>query len=83
MTNHRSVCYTVLADRARFFKESKEGKAIMSKILEDMRRQSYQEGIKAVALRMLESQKLSLEEISALSGLSLDEVKKLSETKTA
>ena len=44
----------------------------MSKILEDMRRQSYQEGIKAVALRMLESQKLSL-----------DEVKKLSETKTA
>lgn len=83
MTNHRSVCYTVLADRARFFKESKKGNAIMSKILEDMRRQSYQEGIKAVALRMLESQKLSLEEISALSGLSLDEVKKLSETKTA
>ena len=55
----------------------------MSKILEDMRQQSYQEGIKAVTLRMLESQKLSLEEISALSGLSLDEVKKLSETKTA
>ena len=55
----------------------------MCKVLDDMRRQSYQEGIKAVALRMLESQKLSLEEISALSGLSLDEVKKLSETKTA
>ena len=82
-TDPSDMCYTVLADRARFFKESKEGNAIMSKILEDMRRQSYQEGIKAVALRMLESQKLSLEEISALSGLSLDEVKKLSETKTA
>ena len=79
--------YRVLADRARFFKESKEGIATMSKIIEDMRLQSYREGQqetkKATALRMLEVGKYSLDEISAISGLSLDEVKELSAGKSA
>lgn len=79
--------YRVLADRARFFKESKEGIATMSKIIEDMRLQSYREGQeenkKETALRMLEVGKYSLDEISAISGLSLDEVKELSAGKTA
>lgn len=83
--------YRVLADRTRFFKESKEGIATMSKIIEDMRLQSYKEGKaegqeenkKETALRMLEAQKYSLDEISAISGLSLDEVKELSANKSA
>lgn len=78
-TDPSEMCYTVLADRARFFKESKEGNAIMSKILEDMRKQERRE----VALRMLAAGKYPLEEIAALCELSLDEVKKLSENKTA
>ena len=82
-TDPSEMCYTILADRARFFKESKEGTAIMSNVLEDMRLQSYKEGVKEIALRMLAAGKYSLDEISALCGLSLDEVKKLSETKTA
>ena len=83
--------YRVLADRARFFKESKEGIATMSKIIEDMRLQSYKEGKaegqeenkRETALRMLEVVKYSLDEISTISGLSLDEVKDLSAGKTA
>ncbi len=83
--------YRVLADRARFFKESKEGIATMSKIIEDMRLQSYKEGKaegqeenkRETALRMLEVGKYSLDEISTISGLSLDEVKDLSAGKTA
>ena len=60
---NRSVRLDVLAtDSTRFFKESKEGIATMSKIIEDMRLQSYKEGKaegqeenkKETALRMLE-----------------------------
>ena len=75
--------YPVLAERARFFKESEEGIAVMCKAMEDMRKQTLEEGMRAVALRMLELGKNSLEEISIVSGLSLDEVKKLNENKSA
>lgn len=78
-TDPSDMCYTVLADRARFFKESKEGTAIMSNVLEDMKKQERRE----VALRMLAAGKYPLDEISNLCELSLDEVKKLSENKTA
>lgn len=90
-TDPSEMCYTVLADRARFFKESKEGIAVMCKVLEDMRLQSYQEGVaegkknnrKETALNLLKLGTISLDDISFATGLSLDEVKKLSEEKPA
>lgn len=72
-TDPADMYYEVLADRVRFFKESKEGIAIMCKVMEDMRKES----LKEVALRMLAAGKYALEEIANISGLSLDEVKKL------
>ena len=79
--------YDILAERARFFKESKEGIAVMCKAMEDMRMESLQEGrkenMKDTALRMLAAGKYALEEIAAISGLSLEEVKKLNENKSA
>lgn len=78
-TNPSDMYYGVLADRVRFFKESKEGIAVMCKAMEDMRKDS----LKEVALRMLKAGKYALEEIAAISGLSLDEVKKLNADKTA
>ena len=45
----------------------------MCKVMEDMRKES----LKEVALRMLAAGKYALEEIANISGLSLDEVKKL------
>ena len=90
-TDPSDMCYNVLADRARFFKESKEGIAVMCKVLEDMRRQSYQEGMaegknknrKETALNLLKLGTISLDDISFATGLSLDEVKKLNEDKPA
>ena len=69
--------YDELAERVRFFKESKEGVAIMCRVMEDMRNQTLKEGMKEVAHRMLTAGRYALEEISEISGLSLDEVKKL------
>ena len=90
-TDPSDMYYGVLAERARFFKESKEGIAVMCKAMEDMRKESLQEGIqegrkegmKDTALRMLADGTLSLEKIAEYSGLSLEEVKKLSEDKIA
>ena len=45
-TDPADMYYETLADRVRFFKESKEGVAVMCKVLEDMRYESWQEGRK-------------------------------------
>ena len=76
-TDPADMYYDILADRVRFFKESKEGVAIMCRAMEDMRNQTLKEGMKEVAHRMLVAGRYALEEISEISGLSLDEVKKL------
>lgn len=59
----------------------------MCKLLEDMREEALQQGLKeglrSTALRMLQAGSYPLEEIAAISGLSLDEVKKLSADRTA
>ena len=72
-TDAANMNYGVLADRVRFYKESKEGVLIMCKAMEDMRKQSLQE----VAKRMLTAGKLTLEEIAEYAGLPLDDVRKL------
>ena len=84
-TDPADMHYGVLADRVRFFKESKEGVQTMCKVLEEMRKLEHDEGFKeglkegvtATVLRMLETGKYALDEIAQISGLSLDEVKKL------
>ena len=69
--------YDVLANRVRFFKETKEGIAVMCKVMEDMRNQTLKEGLINVAKRMLADGTLTLEKIAEYVGLSLDEVKRL------
>jgi len=92
-TDPENMYYDVLAERVRFFKESREGIAIMCKAIEDMREEALKvgmehgrkegmergrkEGIKSTALRMLEAGKYALEEIAEISGLPLDDIKKL------
>ena len=85
-TQPSQMNYKVLADRARYFKESKEGIAIMCKAMEDMRNQALEQRIKQgvikekidVAFRMLKKGDFTDEEIAELSGLSIEEIKKLS-----
>lgn len=84
-TKPEEMYYSVLADRVRFFKESKEGVVIMSRVMEEMRYKSLQEGIKEgikegrkeMVLRMLQTGKLTVEEIAEYSGLGIEEVEQL------
>ena len=81
--------YSLLADRVRFFKESKEGVDIMCKSMEDLRDKSWKDGHaeghaegqeeekEQTVLRMLESGKYSLEDAAFASGLSIEEVEKI------
>ena len=78
-TDPADMYYIILADRVRFFKESKEGVAIMCKAMEDMRREERRE----VALRMIQAGKYSMEEIALVTELTLDEVKNLSVNQSA
>ena len=43
--------WDVLAERVRFFKESKDGISIICKVMEDMRNESLQEGGKMESSR--------------------------------
>ena len=78
-TDPADMYYDLLADRVRFFKESKEGVAIMCKAMEDMRKEERKE----VARRMIQVGKYSIEEIAMVTELSLEEVKNLSVNQSA
>lgn len=90
-TKPSDMKYEVLKERARFFKESKEGNVIMSGIMEELREEALRkgveqgriEGLRSMALRILESGRYSIEEIAEISGLSVDEIKELGAYKTA
>lgn len=72
-TNPADMHYLILADTARYYKEDKEGISTMCKAMEDM----ITDEKKQIALRLIETGKLSLDEIAECSDLSLEEVKKL------
>ena len=76
-TDAADMYYGTLADRVRFFKESKEGIEIMCRAMEDMRNQTLKEGMINVAKKMLEDGSITLEKIAEFVELSVDEVKKI------
>lgn len=78
-TNPDDMTYKVLADRTRYFKEDKEGLRYMSKIVEDIINEEIRESNIVIAMRMLEDGKLSVEEIAGYLGLSIEDVRELSE----
>ncbi len=71
--------FELMAERTRYLKENPKGAQEMCKVMEDMRNESLRE----VAKRMLADGMLTLEKIAEYAGLSLDEVKKLKEERTA
>lgn len=90
-TKAEEMHYPILAKRVRYFKEEQEGVATMSRIFEEIKREAAQEAARKtareksiqVARRMLMMGKYSYEEISAISDLTMDEVKALDEGKPA
>ena len=90
-TKAEEMHYPILAKRVRYFKEEQEGVATMSRIFEEIKREAALEAARItareksiqVARRMLMMGKYSYEEISAISDLTLVEVKALDEGKPA
>lgn len=87
--------FELMAERTRYLKENPKGVSEMCKVMEDMRNEALKEGIKEgkkegikegaiiSARRMITIGKYDLDEIANISGLSLDEVKKLQADKNA
>lgn len=86
-TDAADMNFVLLADRTRYLKENPKGVSEMCKVIEEMRKEEREEGMKegmvAAALRMLEAGKYALEEIATISGLSFDEVKEIQKDKSA
>lgn len=73
--NPDDMYYKILADKTRYFKEDERGVASMCKIMEELIDNEKKES----ALRMLEDGELPLEKIAKYSGLTLEQVKELSQ----
>ena len=86
-TDADDMNFKLLADRTRYLKENPKGVSEMCKVIEDMRKEEREEGIKegmrTAALRMIADGTLALEKIAEYVGLSLDEVKKLQSGQSA
>lgn len=81
-TDAGKMNYKILADRVRYFKEEEKGVATMSRVMEEMRNET--ERAKAIkdAKGMLESGKLTYEEIAKIAELTIDDVRALDEKGT-
>ena len=82
-TDAGKMNYKILADRVRYFKEDEKGVAAMSRVLEEMRKETARETAIKVSKGMLESGKLTYEEIAKITELTIDEVRALDEKVTA
>ena len=76
-TNPADMQYKVLAERARYLKESKEGQLVMCRAMEEMRNESILAERKQTAIRLIKAEKLSYEEIADGVNLTLEEVQEL------
>ena len=76
-TNPEDMHYQALYERTRHFKETKEGVSTMCKMMEDMRNEAAEKAAKATAKKLIESHKLSLEEIAQYTELTLEQVMEL------
>lgn len=84
-TSHEDMNYQVLADRVRYFKTEEEGQITMCKALEQMRNEVAEAAAKKaakeravqIACNMLARKKDSEEEISEITGLTIQELQSL------
>lgn len=78
-TDAKDMNYKILADRVRYFKEDEKGVETMCKSMEEMRNEASRAKAVQIARRMLDSGKLTYEEIAEFSDLTIEEVKTLDE----
>lgn len=78
-TDAKDMKYKILADRVRYFKEDEKGVATMCRAMEEMRNETARETAIKVVKGMLQSGKLSYEEIAEIAEMTIEEVKALDE----
>lgn len=76
-TDADDMNFELMAERTKYLKENPKGVGEMCKVMEEMKKESIQGEKRMTVLRMLQAGKYALEEIVNISGLSLEEVKKL------
>ena len=76
-TRAEGINFELLAELTRYLKNDPKGVQEMSKIMEDMRKESIKEARVENALCMIKDGELPLEKIALYSGLSLEEVEEL------
>ena len=86
-TEADDMCYEELSSRVKKYKESAEGVESMGSVFDEIREEARNEGRNEnaceIALKMISSGKLTLEEISEYSGLPIEKVRELAREKTA
>ena len=78
-TNPEDMHYKALYERTKHFKATKEGVATMCKMMEDMRNETAEKERIDLAKNLIESHKLSFEEIAMYTKLTLEQVKGLAQ----
>ena len=75
--------YRELADRVRYFKETKEGVRNMCDILDEMKKEAAYDATCEFALKLIKDGSLSIDKIAEYSGLSIEKVRELAGNKSA
>lgn len=81
--NPNDMCFSVLANRVRYFKEDTKGVATMCRAFEEVREEGMRANALEAAKRLLLGGKLSYEEIAEAQGLTVEEVKALDTKRSA
>lgn len=79
----QKISYNLLKDRAKYFKESKEGVDTMCQLMEDYGDKRAKERSVDIAIKLWNSGIKDFQQIADLTELPLEEVKKLFDGKTA
>jgi hypothetical protein len=75
--NADDMYYPVLAERVRYFKEDAKGVSDLCRVVEELAVEYAKDNAVEIALKIIGSGKLTLEEIAEYTGLSVDEVEAL------
>lgn len=82
-TSADDMFYNELSERVKIYKETEEGVNTVCDILEEMKNEAAENRSIEVAKKMINSGKLSLEEIAEFTKLSIEKVRELAGNKSA
>lgn len=75
--NAKEIINPLLAEEVRYLKETEGGKSQMCKVMEEMRNETAHETTVNLVMKLLARGRDSIEEISEMTGLPLEEVREL------